>query len=116
MPSRVTVAIAAVATLASVPAFGASGAIHDDTTYPASPASWTGVLGSAVQPATHDDVAYPGAHMTIPNQAPPPASAGIVAVLDDTIYPTEDRAPARVRPAERAMPAHERLACDCARR
>ncbi len=117
MPFRLTIAIAAVAALASAPAFGASGVIHDDTTYPETLASWTGsVHASADQPATHDDVAYPGVHMTIAKQVSPPASAGIVAVLDDMTYPTDDRAPARVRPAERVMPALERLACGCTRR
>jgi hypothetical protein len=114
MPSRLTIAIAAFAALASAPAFGASGAIHDDTTYPATPASWTAVNASADQPATHDDVAYPGAHMTIAKQPAPRGSAGLVAVLDDTTYPTEDSASAR--PADRAMPALERLACGCTRR
>lgn len=116
MPSRLTIAIAAVAALASAPAFGASSATHDDTTYPETPAIWTGLHASANQAATYDDVAYPGAHMTIAKQAPLPVPDAVLATLDDTTYPTEDRAPARALPADRAMPARERLACDCARR
>lgn len=111
MPSRITVAIVAVAVLASVPAFGAT---HDDTTYPETPARWTGVHASVDEAETYGDVAYPGAHMTIAKQAPPPAPAGFVAVLDDTTYPSENRAPAP--PGDLDMPALERLACGCGRR
>ncbi len=114
MSPRLTIAIAAAAALASAPALAASATTHDDTTYPETAAIWAGLQVSPDQSATYDDVAYPGAHMTIAKEAPLPAPGAVLAIFDDTVYPTADRAPARVGPANRAMP--ECLACGCARR
>lgn len=113
MSPLLTIAIAVAATLASAPAFGASGATHDDTTYPDMPASWAGDRVSPDQSVTYDDVAYPGAHMTIAKEALP-APGAVLAALDDTVYPIADGAPAQIGPAAPATPDH--LACGCARR
>jgi len=89
----------------------ASAATPDDTTYPDVPAEFEGA-----QVIDHDDfvsegVVYPGPHIGYV-KCLPPKNTGVLALSDDTVYPTADtvRAPEH----ERARSEETLTACTCA--